>query len=88
MPYVKRPFNPLISIENQVISELEQANYNFEALANVFVGEDPIAGGVVGYEYGTDGIGLAFFTSKWKPSFQAWTSFGTFTFPVAMSVIL
>jgi hypothetical protein len=46
MPYVKRPFNPLISIENQVISELEQANYNFEALANVFVGEDPIAGKV------------------------------------------
>jgi hypothetical protein len=46
MPYVRRPFNPLISIENQVISELEQANYNFEALANVFVNEDPITGKV------------------------------------------
>jgi hypothetical protein len=46
MPYIKRPFNPLISIENQVISELEQANHNFEALANVFVNEDPINGKV------------------------------------------
>jgi len=46
MPYVRRPFNPLISIENQVISELEQANFNFEALANAFVNEDPIAGKV------------------------------------------
>jgi hypothetical protein len=46
MPYIRRPFNPLISIENQVISELEQANFNFEALANAFVDNDPITGKV------------------------------------------
>jgi hypothetical protein len=41
MPYVKRPFAPLNPTPNQVITELHQANENFDILARAFVDENP-----------------------------------------------
>jgi hypothetical protein len=47
MPYVRRPFNPLMPTPNQVVNELNQANENFEILANAFQGGDPTTGVVL-----------------------------------------
>jgi hypothetical protein len=47
MPYVKRPFNPLTPEPNQVVNELNQANENFNILANAFQDEDPATGVVL-----------------------------------------
>jgi hypothetical protein len=44
MAYIKRPFNPLTPAPNQVINELNQANENFDILANAFQGGDPATG--------------------------------------------
>jgi len=41
MPYTRRPFNPLTPSPNQVINELNQANENFDILAQAFVSDDP-----------------------------------------------
>jgi len=41
MAYTRRPFNPLTPYPNQVVSELEKANENFDLLAQVFLGNDP-----------------------------------------------
>ncbi len=41
MGYVKRPFTPLNPTPNQVITELHQANENFDILAQAFVGNNP-----------------------------------------------
>jgi hypothetical protein len=41
MPYVRRPFNPLTPTPNQVVNELNQANENFDILAQVFLNNDP-----------------------------------------------
>ncbi len=41
MPYTNRPFNPNTPYENQVESELELANDNFDILAQVFLDNNP-----------------------------------------------
>jgi len=41
MAYTRRPFNPLSPYANQVVSELNQANDNFDLLAQAFVNNDP-----------------------------------------------
>ena len=41
MPYVRKPFNPLTPTPNQVITELNQANENFDILAQAFVSNNP-----------------------------------------------
>jgi hypothetical protein len=41
MGYVRRPFNPLTPTPNQVITELNQANENFDILARAFVSDNP-----------------------------------------------
>jgi hypothetical protein len=41
MAYVNRPFSPTTRITNQVITELLQANTNFDILANAFQNDDP-----------------------------------------------
>jgi hypothetical protein len=47
MPYRRRPFNPLAPAPNQVVNELNQANENFDILANAFQGGDPATGVVL-----------------------------------------
>ncbi len=47
MPYTRRPFNPLVPAPNQVVNELNQANENFDILANAFQGGDPATGVVL-----------------------------------------
>ncbi len=47
MSYVRRPFNPLLPTPNQVVNELNQANENFDILANAFQGGDPATGVVL-----------------------------------------
>ncbi len=47
MSYVRRPFNPLLPTSNQVVNELNQANENFDILANAFQGGDPATGVVL-----------------------------------------
>ncbi len=47
MPYTRRPFNPLTPRPNQVVEELNQANENFDILANAFQGGDPATGVVL-----------------------------------------
>ncbi len=41
MPYERRPFNPLTPIPNQVITELNQANENFDIIAQAFLSDNP-----------------------------------------------
>jgi len=41
MAYVRRPFNPLTPTPNQVVNELNQANENFDILAQAFLNNDP-----------------------------------------------
>jgi len=41
MPYTQRPFNPNTPYENQVETELELANNNFEILSQAFVSNNP-----------------------------------------------
>jgi len=41
MPYVRKPFNPLTPTPNQVITELNQANENFDILAQAFMSNNP-----------------------------------------------
>ncbi len=41
MSYVRRPFNPLVPRPNQVVEELNQANENFDILAQAFLNNDP-----------------------------------------------
>ncbi len=41
MPYTRKPFNPLAPRPNQVVEELNQANENFDILAQVFLNNDP-----------------------------------------------
>ncbi len=41
MGYIRNPFNPLAPRPNQVITELNQANENFDILAQVFFNNDP-----------------------------------------------
>ncbi len=41
MVYRRRPFNPLYPTPNQIITELNYANENFDILARAFVGDDP-----------------------------------------------
>ncbi len=41
MPYRRNPFNPLTPAPNQVVNELNQANENFNILAQAFFNNDP-----------------------------------------------
>jgi hypothetical protein len=41
MGYARRPFNPLTPTPNQVITELNQANENFNILAQAFLSDNP-----------------------------------------------
>ncbi len=41
MPYRRNPFNPLTPAPNQVVNELNQANENFDILAQTFLYNDP-----------------------------------------------
>jgi hypothetical protein len=44
MPYTNRPFNPNTPYDNQVETELELANDNFEILAQAFLNSNPMTG--------------------------------------------
>jgi len=41
MAYIRRPFDPLTPTPNQVVNELNQANENFDILAQAFVNDNP-----------------------------------------------
>ncbi len=70
MSYVRRPFNPLTPTPNQVVNELDQANENFDILAQVFSNNDPATRRVVdavNSQYSQDADRLRGYTASQMP---------------------